>query len=98
MKDAKQPHKRNSIFNSDPVEGKEGRLEQVESMRRRLEYLVELSFRNDLVIKKANHDQRNNYLRVFGLLKTIRDLQEQYAMELATGKKKLNEPKRKFIS
>lgn len=84
MKDAITSHRLDKYL--DPVHFAETmiQLEQVEVMKNRLEHLVELGLKNNMVIRAASQTEQNNFLIVYGLLKTVTDLQERYSQEIAT--------------
>jgi len=84
MKDAITSHRLDKHL--DPVHFAETmiQLEQVEVMKKRLERLVELGLKNNMVIRAASQAEQNNFLIVYGLLKTVTDLQERYSHEIAT--------------
>lgn len=73
-------------------------MEQVDNMEKRLENVVQLSFQDDGAYGGSNHDQQNNYLRVFGLLQTLKGLKKRIAMDIATGKGKSKDPKKRMSS
>lgn len=61
-------------------------MERVDIMRKQLETVVRLSFWNNDALRGSDSERTNNYLRVFGILQTMKGLQERLAEELATGR------------
>ena len=61
-------------------------MERVDIMRKQLETVVRLSFWNNDALRGSDTERTNNYLRVFGILQTMKGLQERLAEELATGR------------
>lgn len=84
--------------NQESIVEKASRLEKMEAMKRLLESLVELSNKNDRVLKSRNADQRENYLRMVNLLRTITELQERYMKEVKLNSEEGAELQEGFIS
>lgn len=98
MKDQKQPRQMKLTEYQDSIEETEEKLVMVDTMAQRLENLVDLSFRGAEVLKLQDRDKQNHYLRVFGLLQTLKGLQERYSIQVATGQKQIDDPEKRIIS